>query len=101
MREEFRPGRAVARSKDGDSYLAFLHVPPMLCAVGERIRGVEMTPEESERLKVGDRVRYIEDAVLGTVLNRTVKGVFIEWEDGQKGWIAHVDAHVYQEAENR
>lgn len=53
-----------------------------------------MDRKASERLKIGDRLRYISDGALGTVTETGYSGVKIAWEDGQIGIIHHDDMEV-------
>jgi hypothetical protein len=53
---------------------------------------IEMTGDQSRKLKVGDRVRWgasITD--LGTVVGTSWSGVTIDWDDGHTTSIQHND----------
>jgi len=53
---------------------------------------LNMTGEQSRKLKVGDRVRWDQKTTdRGTVVEVTWSGVTIEWEDGHIESIAHND----------
>jgi hypothetical protein len=55
-----------------------------------RMGGEQMTFEESQELKVGDRVTF-RDGVSGTVKEVNCWIVAIDWDDGQSGCIHHRD----------
>lgn len=51
-----------------------------------------MTEREARKLLPGTVVYFGEDRTdLGTVRKLDRGGPYIEWEDGQKGWIAYQD----------
>ena len=58
------------------------------------LRGTEntMTPDQSKKLKVGDRVCWEKSATdLGTVVGTAWSGVTIDWDDGHTSSIRHND----------
>jgi hypothetical protein len=51
-----------------------------------------MTPEESSDLKIGDRVRWQDDAKdQGEVVGRDSSGVQIKWDRGSSTYYYHND----------
>jgi hypothetical protein len=51
---------------------------------------VEMTPDESRKLKPGTRVSYNGDpADLGTVTATDLRYVTIRWQDGHRSFTGH------------
>lgn len=42
-----------------------------------------MTPSEAKKLKVTNRVRWIDDGSLGTVIDKNWHALQIAWDDGQ------------------
>lgn len=64
------------------------------------MEGTEMTRKESEALRVGDRIRQIEDDVLGTVIDFGYRAISVKWDDGQVGTVSHADADAIEKATN-
>jgi hypothetical protein len=51
-----------------------------------------MTPQESKHLKIGDRVRWKDDAKdQGEIVGRDWSGVQIKWDSGKTTYYHHND----------
>jgi len=60
--------------------------------VADREKEQTVEVKESKQLLIGTVVTWDDDPTdLGTVREVTPEGVFIDWANGQRGWIDHKD----------
>jgi len=58
-----------------------------------------MTAKEAKKLKVGERVLWLQrdvEPVRGVVIEKIVHGVGIDWADGERGYLAFDDTQAVE-----